>query len=276
MNELRQYYPIRKMHPEFFEETMHIISKDIKYFVRENPQAILEYLKLFCDMREHFPIKEEFPQEFFIESLRYITEEWENIFQDSLFNLFEYLKIIAEFGKHYPVEEFVPHNLIRDALYRLSKDLTYIIRDNPKEAQEYLQVVKQFYRHYPSKQQFKGKIMDEPFFRMSKEMDMAFRDNPQSTLIYLELLLINREYYRGDKEEQLIERLIDTFRKRDYPSNVLVKAAVVLIQYEAPTILIERLFDNHPKFRNLFSNSPELAREILEATAELNNYERFN
>lgn len=277
LNEMRQYYPMRKMHPEFYEETLHIISKDIKHFVRSNPQTTLEYLKLLYDMREHFPIKEKVPQEFFIESLRFITEEWDNIFRDSQFNLLEYLKIISEFGKHYPMEEFVPHDLIREAFHRLSKDLNYIIRDNPKAAQEYLQVVKQFYKHYPSKQRFKGKMMmNEPFFIMSKEMDMEFRDNPDSTLIYLELLLINREYYRGDREEHMLERIVDTFRKRDYPSRYLAKAAVILIQYEAPTVFIERLLENHPSLRSLFSNSPEIAREILEATAELNNNERFN
>lgn len=277
LNEMRQFYPMRKMHPEFYEETLHIISKDIKHFVRSNPQTILEYLKLLSDMKEHFPIIEKVPQEFFIESLRFITEEWDSVFRDSQFNLLEYLKIISEFGKDYPMEEFVPQDLIREAFHRLSKDLNYIIRDNPKEAQKYLQVVKRFYKHYPRKQlQFNPKMMDEPFFRMSKEMDMEFRDKPQSTLIYLELLLINQEYYRGNREEHMIERIVDTFRKRDYPSNVLAKAAVLLIQYDAPPIFFERLFDNHPKFRKLFSNSPEIAREILEATAELNNHERFN
>ncbi len=117
----------------------------------------------------------------------------------------------------------------------------------------------------------------EPFLSMSKKVDMECRDNPDFSLIYLELLLINREYYRGDREEHMIEQIVDIFRKRDYPSNVLAKAAVILIQYKAPTILIERLLDIHPGFRNLFSNSPEIAREILEATAELNNnHERFN
>lgn len=277
LNELRQYYPIRKMHPEFFEETMHVISKDINHLLRDNPQTILEYLKLLYDMKEHFHIKEKFPQEFFIESLRYITEEWENLFRDSQFNLLEYLKIIAEFGKYYPMEKIVPQDLLRDAFHRLSKDLNYIIRDNPRAALEYLQVVKQFYKHYPRKEnRFKEKMMEEPFIRMPKEMDMEFRDNPESTLIYLELTLLNRQYYRADREEILIEQIVDTFRKRDYPSNFLIRAAVILIQYDAPTILIEGLLDHHPKFRKLFSNSPEIAREILEATVEINNYAGFN
>jgi hypothetical protein len=88
--------------------------------------------------------------------------------------------------------------------------------------------------------------------------------------------LINREYYQGDREEHMIERIVDTFCKRDYPSGILAKAAIILIQYEAPTILIERLFDKHPKFNNVLSKSPEIARELLEATAELSNNERFN
>ena len=41
LNELRLYYPMRKMHPEIYEESIHIISKDIPRFVRNNPQAIL-------------------------------------------------------------------------------------------------------------------------------------------------------------------------------------------------------------------------------------------
>lgn len=276
LNELRQYYPMRKMHPEFYEETLHIISKDIKHFVKSNPQTILEYLKLLYDMREHLLIKEKVPQEYFIESLKYITDQWENISRDSQFNLLEYLKIIAAFGKDYPMEEFVPYSFIRNAFHRLSKDLTYMIRDNPNEAHQYLQVVRQLYKYYVSKQQFKDKMMEESFFRMSKEMDMELRDNPQSNLIFLELLLINREFYKGDREEHMIERLVDSFRKRDYPSNVLAKVAVVLIQNDAPTVLIERLLENHPKFKSLISNYPEVAKEILEATAELNNNERFN
>ncbi len=276
VNELRQYYPMRKMNPELYEEMLHIISKDIKHIVIGNPQLMLEYLKLLYDMQMHFPIKKKVPQEFFIESLKYITEEWENIFRDSRFNLFEYLKIIAAFGKNYPIEEFVPFSFILNAFNRLSKDLPYMIRDNPKEALEYLQVVRHFYKYYPSKQNFKEKTMNEPFFRMSKEMDMEFRENPESTLIYLELLLINREYYNGDREENMIERLIYSFHKSDYPSNILAKAAVVLIQYQAPIFFIERLLEKHPKFKNLFSSSPEIAKEILEATAELNDYERFN
>lgn len=276
LNELRHYYPIRKMHPEFFEETIHIISKDIRQFVKYNPQTILEYLKLLYDLREYFPIKEKIPQEFFIDSLRYITQEWENIFGDNHFSHLEYLKILSEFGKHYPMEEFVPPSLIQEAFYRLSKDLSYIIRDNPKVASEYLQVIKQFYKSYPKSQRYKNKMMGEPFFKMSKEMEMEFRESPQSVLIYLELLLINREYNNGDREEHMIERLVDTFRKREYPSNILAKAAVILIQYNAPASLIERLFDHHPKFRTLYTNSPDIAREVLEATAELTNNERFN
>ena len=236
----------------------------------------MEYLKLLYDLREYFPIKEKIPQEFFIDSLRYITEEWENIFGDNHFSHLEYLKILSEFGKHYPMEEFVPPNLIQEAFYRLSKDLSYIIRDNPKAASEYLQVIRQFYKSYPKSQRYKNKMMGEPFFKMSKEIEMEFRESPQSVLIYLELLLINREYNNGDREEHMIERLVDTFRKREYPDNIIAKAAVILIQYNAPASLIERLFEHHPKFKNLFSTSPDIAREVLDATAELTNNERFN
>ncbi|MBI5214917.1 MAG: hypothetical protein HY960_04135 [Ignavibacteriae bacterium] len=276
-NELRQYYPMGKMQLEFYDEALHIISKDIKHFVRNNPQIILEYLKLFYDMNKHFQINEKVPQKFIIELLRLISDEWETVFRDNQFNLLEYLKIISEFGMHYPIEEIIPQALLHDIFHRLSKDLVYIIRDNPKEAHQYLQVVKQFYSHYSSKQRFKGKmIIDEPFFRLSKEMDMEIRDNPDSTLIYLELLLINREYYQGSREAQMIDSMLNTIRKSDYSSNVLTKAAVILIQYEAPSYLIERLFNNHPKFRNLFLKSPELAIEVLKATAELNKNEKFN
>ncbi len=208
--------------------------------------------------------------------MQFITEELEHLFRDNQVNPLEYLRVIAEFSKRYPLEEFAPPVLIREVVYRLSKDISYIIRENPNEAKEYLRIIKQLFRHYPRKPRIKEKIMDEPFFRISNEMDMELRDNPDSTLIYLELLLIIREYYQGDREEHMIERIVDTFRKREYPSVIFAKAAIILIQYGAPTIYIERLFDNHPKFRNLFSKSPELAKELLEATAELNNNERFN
>ncbi|SKC88854.1 NACHT domain-containing protein [Ohtaekwangia koreensis] len=276
LNELRQYYPIRKMHPDFLDESIHIFSKNIRSLVRENPQAILEYLKLLNDMKENFPFKEKFPYEFLIEAVQSITEEWEVILlKNEDFSVLDYLKIISEFSKHYSINEIVPDSLIRDAFHRLSKDLIYIIRDR-KQAYEYLQIVKQFCRYYSSDLGFKGKIIDEHLFRVSKEMDVEFRDNPDLALIFFELLLINQMYHTTGREKHMIERLVDTFRERDYHNNVLAKAAVILVQYNAPISIIERLLDNHAKFKDLFSKSPEIAKDILEATADLNNYERFN
>ena len=307
LNELRHYSPIRKMHPEFVDETIHIISKDIKHFAKDNPQAILEYLKLLYDLKEHFPIKEKIPQEFITESLSYIVEEWDNVSRDSNFNLLECLKIISGFIRHSQMEDYLPHSLIRDAFYRLSKDLHYIIRENPKEAHDYLQVLKQFQKYftreqrrmmnknndehytrwldardmdliddskyYHGKRHMKDLMMNEPLLPTTKDMeiDIDLINNYQSWLVYLELLLINREYYRGDREEQMIERMVDSFRNSEIKQeiNVALKAAVLLIQYGAPLRLIEHLLDHHPKFRDLFSHSPEIARAILEATVEL-------
>ncbi|KAA5532293.1 NACHT domain-containing protein [Taibaiella lutea] len=276
LNELRRHTGNIKMHPEFAEDLIRTILKHIRQFVRYNPQTTLEYLKLLYDMKDSFSIQEKIPKDFFLESLRIVTEEWGKIFIDNHFVSWEFLKLLAEFGKHYSMEKFVPNRLIEEALHVMSKDLIYIIRDNHKEASEYLQVIKQFYKSYPKKPQHRNKIRKQSFLQISNEIEIKFWNNTQSILIHLELLLINREYYNSDKEKHIIERLVNMLRDEKYPSNILTKAAVILIQYNAPVELTEYLLMDHPKFRNLFLNFPDIAKEILTATAELTNNERFN
>lgn len=279
VNELSQSYPIRKIYPEFLDEAIHILSRDAINLVKYNPHAILEYLKLLSDLKEHFPINERFPQDFFIESLRYITKEWEVVFRDNHLNFLEYLKILSEFGKKFSMSDYIPYDLIREAFHRLPKDMFQIISDNPKEAQVYLEVIKQYYITYlKSNDRFTKNIFDEPLFRFSKEMDKEFSINPQTFLIYLELILISYEYGQNTLEQHIIERLIDLIRqyKKDYPYEIIIKTLVLLAKYHAPSFLIEKLLEQSPKFRHLFNNSLDLALQVLEATEELNDYERYN
>ena len=214
-----------------------------------------------------------------MEAFTYIAKEWEFIFGDGRFSRLEYFKILSKFNRIFPLKEFIPQNLIRESFHSLSNDLVHVIRENPKEAYEYLKVLKQFQKFYPNQEGMKSKVFDESIHRMSKEMDFDFRGSSESALVYLELLLISgQDYLKGNREGHIVERVIDSFRKREreHESNVVLKAAILLIQYNAPTHLIEYLLESHPKFRNLFSKSPELARDILEATLELSDNERLN
>jgi len=279
INELRQFYPIRKMHPELLDEAIHILAKDSRNIIRDNPHAILEYLKLISDLKEHFPIKERLPRDFFVESLKYITEDWDEIFGDNHFNLLEYLKILSEFGKEFSMSEYIPYELLRKAFHRFSKEMIYIVRDNPKEAQAYFDVIRQYYKNYrKGKPRHKEQLFLEPFFTFSKEMEMELRDNPQTMMIYLELALLCKVEHWGDSDGYSVERIVDMLRlrKKDYPDNFLIKATAILIKYDASSNYVERLLEDFPKVRGLFSNSPELAMQVIEATAELIDHERFS
>jgi energy-coupling factor transporter ATP-binding protein EcfA2 len=278
MNELRKYYPIdKKIHAEFYEESLIRISKDIKNIARDNPHAVLEYLKLLYDLKKHFPFKEKFLEEFFLESIKYIANEWEYIFQDNHYNLLEYLKIIMEFSKNYPIQKIIPPHVLRDSFERIASDFAYIVRENPREAQEYLNVLKQFYKSYPANEVMSMKIFDETNHLISKEMDFEIRGNAQSTLLYLEFSLLNSRASKFNREDHFVERMIESFHKRSHNTKMILKAAVLLIKYNAPQPLIERLLENHPKIKNLYFNSPDIAIEIIEAIAETEyNNERFN
>ncbi|MBS0425348.1 MAG: NACHT domain-containing protein [Proteobacteria bacterium] len=275
-NELRQNFPMTRIPLGIYEEVIHIISKDIPHLAKTNPQIILEYGKLLNDFMAHFPKNEVVSLDFVSLSIRFIMKEWQLHSKESQLNTFEFLKMIAEFGRHFPIKKFAPIGFVQEMIFQLSKEISYAIRDNSKLANEYLQVVKKLSKHYSGRLTIKDETIDENFFVNSKEFEGIIRQNPDSTLIYLELLLINRGGTGGERDDHMIERIVDLYQKRPFPKGMIAKAATILMQYNAPVGLIERLFYHHPKFKSFFSNSPELAKEILQATAELNSNERFN
>lgn len=280
LNEMRKFYPAgKRINSEFYEESIHRLSKDMQFIARENPNAILEYLRLIYDLRKHSPIREKLPEEIFEESLKYLSEEWTNILRDDGFNLVEYLKIIIELKRYYPIEKIIPFKLVEESFDRIAHDLVYLIRENPREANEYLNLMKEIQRLLPDKdfmRHKRGKMFDETLHRLSKEIDIDFRGSPTSILIYLEILLMNRNGYRYKEEGHDVEKLIETIAKKDFGNSVVKKAALLLMQYEADPRLIERLLEHHPKIHHIYMNSPELARDIIEAMKELDSNERNN
>jgi hypothetical protein len=281
LNELRQYYPIRKLiRTDFFEEFIHVISRDIRSIAKDNPNTVLEYLRLLYDLKEQFPIRKMLPEEFFIELLRYINDEWEYNLESDYINLLEYLKILSSFTKHYSLKELIPTRLVGEAFLRLTHHFTYIIRDNPKEAYTYLKLLRQYRKLYSGNERVKNEIFDEPLTRLLKEIDIEFERHPQIALFYLEFFLIKENHHFVNRERHIIERIMESLINRENESSenlFFIKAtAILLIQYNAPSFLIERLLKLHPKFSSLFSNSPEFAKEIIEATIDLTDYERFN
>lgn len=280
LNELRKYYPIgKRIHPELFEEALHRLSKDIKYIGRENPHAILEYLKLLYDLRRHFPIKEKLPSEFYESALSYLAEEWEHVLRDENFNLLEYLKVIVGLKRYYPIEKMIPPHLIEESFSRISHDLYYVIRENPRDANEYFSVMKDLLNNFPEHEYMrhrKGNIFDETVHRLSKDLEMEFRGNSNVILIYLELVLMGGSKSRHKEERHTLERLVETLSRRDFGSRIIQKATLLLIRYNGDQKLIEVLLDKHPKLRNIYMNSPEMAKDILEAMNELATDERHN
>jgi hypothetical protein len=275
-NEFLQSYPVVKKDFKF-DEAISILLVDVRRIAIENQHAVLELLKLLNTLQESLLDKGRFANEYLIELLGCITEEWRNVIKDNLLNPLEFIKILLEFGNTFQLTKYLPHELIHEAFRQLSKDLIYIVRDNSKDVIAYLKVMKLYYSYYPNLQ-FKEKKDDEPLSRISKEMDMVFINMPQYTLIYLELLLINSKYYWGRSEEKMMEQIIVTLQKQEkkYSTIFIKRAALLLMQYDAPSIYIKKVFDTDPKFKNLFSTSPEFVREILDATAEINDHDGFN
>lgn len=280
LTELKKYYPIgKRLHLEFYEEAIHRISRDIEHIASENPYAILEYLKLLYELRRHFPIREKIPRGFFEEALNNLSQEWNHILRDDNFNLIEYLEIILDFKKYYPVDQILSFELVEESLQRISHDLVYLIRENPQEAYRYLNLMKELQNHYIHKEHMRHRkvnVFDETIQRLSKNIDVELRGNYLSILIYLELLLMNREYHRSRQEDHVLESIVESLTKGHNSSRIIQRATLLLIQYKADGRLIEKLLDNYPKIRNIYMNSPEIARDIIEAMTELSRHEKYN
>lgn len=272
LNELRKFYPMgRKWHPEFYEETLHRLSHDIKHISRDNPHAVLEYLKLLNDLRKHHPFKNNFSRDFLHDTFRSIAAEWEYIFRDDHFNLIEYLKILVEFSNNFAIDEIIPPQLIRESFDRVFHDFIYIIRDNPKEANTYLAVLKQVYSLYPLKGRRNIKFLDEIIHRIGEEINFEMREHSHTILIYLELILMSN---KADKD--LISRVFEMFYRNKSSRKIILKAIVLLIEYGASQSLVHKLLQEFPKLNDLYVNSPDIARELIEAIAETDKYERRN
>ena len=278
LTEMQKYYPVgKRFQPEFYEEAIHRVSKDIQFIARENPSVILEFLKLIYDLRKHFPIREILPDEFFEELLKHLSDEWSAILDDDRFNLVEYLKFIIELKRYYPIEKLIPIRLLEESYDRVAHDLTYLIRENPRQANEYFNLMKDIYRLWPREEFMpykRSRMFDETLHRLSKDIDIDFRGNPTSILIYLEILLMNRFNYRENEEEHDIERLVEVLSKNKFGNSIVKKASFLLMRYEAAPRLIHMLLHQHPKIHSIYLNSPELARDIIEAMKELESNER--
>ncbi|MFA5990606.1 MAG: hypothetical protein WC803_13510 [Sphingomonas sp.] len=273
INELRKYYPVgRRFFSEFYEESLRRLSHDIKYIASENPNAILEYMKLLADLSRFMPVSDKMIVEFFQESMNYLSEEWNHVLHDEGFNHIEYLKVIIEFKNVIPIAKMIPFQLVEESFMRISHDLIYMIRENPSEAFEYLNIIKELQSWFPEEEYLnhkKGNIFDETLHRLSKDLEMDFRENSLTILIYLELILINRNRYRSGEGNHILERLIESLYKRDFGSQIIQRALILLIQYKVEPILVERLLHRHSKIFSIYMSSPELARDIIEAMTEL-------
>lgn len=277
LNEMHIQYPLRRMHVEEYNETSRIISRAV-HMEWKNPLALFEYFKWLNGHIGNYPIDQIISREFFIELVDGITKEWENISRADPFNLLELLRMLFIIGKHFNMENVIPHGLFYGYCRKLSFDFVFIVRDNPKVAHEFLQVLKYFLKHFPHKDLWDQEMIYNSIYRISKEMDMDFHSNSQSVLLYLEFLLITQAYDRRIIDEQHVSRLVESIRnmRLGYSSSIYLKAAILLIQFGAPTELLARLLDKHPRFGGLFAKSPEIAHDIILTAAELSQYERFN
>ncbi|AEI47081.1 hypothetical protein [Runella slithyformis] len=137
VNELTNVWHLRSFAPpQILNELIHDVSRNLRYTVRENPFAFIEYLKLTANLGEQRLLREHISKGFIQEIFEIILYEIRHR-EDSILR-YEFIKVVNKLMSLGYFREFVPPQILDELIYSVNQDLKYITKDNPATVIEYL------------------------------------------------------------------------------------------------------------------------------------------
>jgi energy-coupling factor transporter ATP-binding protein EcfA2 len=272
-NKLNYYF--KYGYRELYSELIEIVTIKEAYLYDKNPQIILKNLKLLHVIyKEVSDDKIHSIEESIFQIFEYITKNYDNRYRTPNFNIIEYLLIVSDFGKTNSISKFFTQNIIIDAFHRISIELEKLTLHNPLTTINYFEVLKIIFNHYPNKNRFTEKLVLEPINKILQEKVKI--TNPESLLIYLELLLLNPKENSTDEILKLTDNLINRLKSLDNSPKLIINAAIILIQNDAPIILFNNLLKDHTALFEIFTRNPTFVKEVMMVTSKYYNNGKIN